>query len=83
MFRKYLVVLKQKGNDVINYVAFVFLRASMSYKRKIERYEGTEMNIVWNHVHERSHSIEINYVNDKKEILTRVYFRYDPKVCTS
>ena len=39
-----------------------------------ERYEGTEINTVWNHVHECSHSIEINYVNDKKEILTRVYF---------
>ena len=46
-----------------------------------ERYEGTEMNSVWNYVHEFSHSIEINYVNDKKEILTRVYFKYDPKVC--
>ena len=47
-----------------------------------ERYEGTEMKTVWNHVHEFSHSIEINYVNDKKEILTRVYFQYDSSVCS-
>ena len=44
--------------------------------------EGSEMEAMWNYVSGFSHSIEVNYVNenDKKEILTRVYFPFYPFV---
>ena len=42
-----------------------------------------DMVALWKHVSDSSRSIEINYITkDNKEILTRVYFPFDPSVST-
>lgn len=35
---------------------------------------------MWDYVYELTRSIEIRYVKDEKEMLTRVYFRFDSSV---
>ena len=47
-----------------------------------ERFEGYEKGLdMWTHVTNWSRSIEVNYfTKEGKEILTRVYFPYDPAV---
>ena len=45
------------------------------------KYSDDDMVNLWKHVSDSSRSIEINYeTKDNKEILTRVYFPFDPSV---
>ena len=45
--------------------------------------DSVDMIDLWKHVSNSSRSIEINYeTKDNKEILTRVYFPFDPSVST-
>ena len=61
----------------------ISLLSTVDFKSKYEDDDSSDMVKLWKHVSNSSCTIEINYeTKDNKEILTRVYFPYDPSVST-
>ena len=76
------------GTSVDNYGKCLYVRHLVMFftvtsKHKDGLDDDDDMIALWKHVSDFSRSIEINYkTKDNNEILTRVYFPFDPAVST-
>ena len=84
MYLKRLLTILEHQLIVMVYHLYVkYFIMSLLYAVKPKHRSNEDMIVVWKHVSDFSRSIEINYkTKDNKEILTRVYFPFDPSVST-
>ena len=83
MYLKRLLTILEHQLIVMVYHLYVkYLIMSLLYTVEFKSKHRSDDD-VWKHVSDFSRSIEINYkTKDNKEILTRVYFPFDPSVST-
>ena len=83
--KRLLTILKHQLMFMVSDLYVRYLIMSLIFIVDFESNYGDDDDMVdlWKHVSDSSRSIEINYkTKDNKEILTRVYFPFDPSVST-